>query len=281
MKKILVPTDFSDNASKAVDYAVAIANKANAGIILLNAFAAVDSSLSPAKGILEEYNNIIIADAKEKLQALKEKTEKKSAAKISTKFFKGSISESILKCATEENADLIVMGTRGASGINRMLWGSTTANIIGISTIPVLAIPIKAQWNGINNILIATRQFSADDKTLIPVLELAEMEEALVHIAVFTDTDDKDLTNYLEHARLLNAYQDTLPTKFKHIKFKTEHLEGKEFDDTIMKYINEYSIDMLVMTTHTRGFWDRIFNRSMTRSMAYHTKIPLLAIPVE
>lgn len=55
MKKILVPTDFSDNASKAVEYAVALASRTNTEIILLNAFAAVDGSLSPAKGVLEEY----------------------------------------------------------------------------------------------------------------------------------------------------------------------------------------------------------------------------------
>lgn len=281
MKKILVPTDFSDNASKAVEYAVELASRTNTEIILLNAFAAVDGSLSPAKGVLEEYNNRIMADAKEKLKVLKENIEKKSAIKVYTKFINGGIRESILKSAEEENADLIVMGTRGASGINRMLWGSTTASIIGTSTIPVLAIPHRAEWRGIKNILFATRQFTTDDKTFIPVLELAEMESALVHVAVFTDTDDKDLANYLDHSRLLIAYQETLPSKYKQVKFKTEHLEGKEFDDTIKKYIKEYTIDLLVMTTHKCGFWDRIFNRSMTRSMAYHTKIPLLAIPAE
>lgn len=281
MRRILVPTDFSGNATKAVDYAVAMAGKAGAEIILLNAFAAVDNTLSPVRGLLEEYNNCIVADAKEKLKTLKENIEKKSVIQVRTKFINGGIRDSILKCAGDENANLIVMGTRGASGINRMLWGSTTASVIGTSNIPVLAIPQKAEWRGIKNILFATRHFAADDHTFIPILELAEREAAVVHVAVFTDTDDKDLVNYLEDARLLMAYQETLPSKFKYVKFKTEHLEGKDFDNTIKKYIKEHAIDMLVMTTHKRGFWERIFNRSMTRSMAYQTKIPLLAIPAE
>jgi len=186
-----------------------------------------------------------------------------------------------LKCAVDENVNLIVIGTREASGLERMFWGSTTAGIIGNTTIPVLAIPKEAEWKGLKNILFATRHFEADDKILIPVFKLAQLEAALVHIAVFTDTDGNDLSGYLEHGRLLNTYQQTLPARYKDVQFKTEHLEGKEFEDTIEQYIKGYDIDMLVMTTHKRNFWDSFFNRSMTKSMAYHINIPLLTIPVD
>jgi len=76
MKKILVPTDFSNNALKAVDYAVAIAEKADAEIILLNAFMAVDTTLSARKGLFDEYNNSIAVDSREQLKDLKENIEK-------------------------------------------------------------------------------------------------------------------------------------------------------------------------------------------------------------
>jgi nucleotide-binding universal stress UspA family protein len=280
MKKILVPTDFSNNAQKAVDYAVAIAEKADAEIILLNALAVVDTTFSSRKAVFEEYNNSLAADMREQLKDLQQTVEKKSTVKITTKFFKGSIADSILKCAVDEDVNLIVMGTRGASGIERMLWGSTTACIIGNTTIPVLAIPRGAEWKGLKNILFAIRHFEADDKTLIPILKLAQLEAALVHVAVFTDTDDNDLADYIEHGRLLNAYKQTLPARYKDVQFKTEHLEGKEFEDTIEQYIKGYDIDMLVMTTHKRSFWNSMFNRSMTKSMAYQINIPLLAIPV-
>ncbi|MEJ7829097.1 MAG: universal stress protein [Segetibacter sp.] len=227
MKKILVPTDFSDNATKAVFYAVSKAEKENAEIILLNAFRAVDTTFSARRNVFEEYNNSIAADNREQLKDFKERIEKKSSVKITTKFSKGCIADSILKCAVDEDVNLIVMGTRGVSGIERMLWGSTTAGIIGNTTIAVLAIPIGAEWKGLTNILFATRHFEADDKTLIPILKLAQLKAALVHVAVFTDTDDNDLSAYLEHGKLLNAYQQTLPARYKDVKFKTEHLEGK------------------------------------------------------
>jgi nucleotide-binding universal stress UspA family protein len=281
MKKILVPTDFSANAANAVDYAVAIAEKSDAEIILLNALAIVDTTFASRKAVFEEYNNALAKDMSDQLKNLQESIVKKTTVKITTRFFKESIADAILKCAVEEDVSLIVMGTRGSSGVEKMLWGSTTASIIGNTTIPILAIPKGAEWKGLKNILFATRHFEADDKILRPILNLAQLEAALVHVAAFTDTDGNDLAGYLEHGRLLNAYQQTLPTKYKDVQFKTQHLEGKEFEDTIEQYIKEHDVDMLVMTTHKRSFWDSIFNRSMTKSMADHINIPLLAIPVD
>lgn len=281
MKKILVPTDFSDNANKALDYAVAMASKANAEIILLNTFAAAETTLSPARALVEEYNRTIEADANDQLKALKEGVEAKYRVEIAVKLMTGGAKEAILSVAAEENVDLIVMGTRGTSGMERILWGSTTASVIGNSSVPVLAIPRGAGWKGIKNILFATRAFQANDKMFGPILQLAELEGATVHLVIFTDTDDKDLVNYLEHSRLFYAYQDTLPARFKNLTFKIEHLEGKAFYETINQYVEEQSIDLMVMSTHKRNFWQSIFNRSMTKKMTTYSDIPLLALPAE
>lgn len=281
MKKILVPTDFSDNASKALDYAVAIAAKANAEIILLNTFAAADTTMSPARALVEEYNRSIEADAHEQLKALKQNAEANSSVEIVIKFINGGTKDSILNLAAEEKVDLIVMGTRGTSGVERMLWGSTTTSVIGNSSVPVLAIPRGAGWKGIKNILFATRAFQANDNTFGPILQLAELEGATVHLVIFTDTDDKDLVNYLEHSRLFYAYQDKLPARYKHLTFKVEHLEGKEFYETINQYVEEQAIDLMVMSTHKRNFWQSLFNRSMTKKMTMYSDIPLLALPAE
>jgi nucleotide-binding universal stress UspA family protein len=281
MKKILVPTDFSHNATKAIYYAVAIAEKANAEIILLNVTTLLDTAFSSRKALIEEYNNTRVEGISEQLKELQQSIAVNNATvKLTTKLYKGEIQESILQCAADENADLIIMGTQGASGLKRIFIGSTTAGIIGNTTVPVLAIPREAMWKGLKNILFATRQLEADDKILTPVLKLAPLDAALIHVAVFTDTDDNDAGDYMEHGRLLNTYRQTLPARYSDINFKTVQLEGEEFDDTIEQYINDNKIDMLVMTTHKRSFWGNVFNSSMTEEMSYHINIPLLGIPV-
>lgn len=281
MQKILVPTDFSHNATKAIDYAVAIAEKANAEIILLNVTTLLDTTLSSRKALIKEYNNTQVEGIGEQLKELQQSImATNTTAKITTKLYEGKVQDSILQCAADENADLIVMGTQGASGLKKTLIGSTTDGIIGNTTIPVLAIPKEAKCKELENILFATRQLEADDKIFTPVLKLAQLDAALIHVAVFTDTDNDDAGDYMQHGRLLNAYRQTLPVRYKDIKFKTAQLEGEDFDDTIQQYISANKIDMMVMTTHKRSFWESFFNRSMTKEMSYHIHIPLLAVPV-
>ena len=281
MKKILVPTDFSDNSLKAVDYAIALAGKANAEIILVNIFTNVDTTFVNRKGLINEYNNTLAQGIREQLKDLQQNIAvENTALKITYKLYQGEVQDSILQCATNENVDLIIMGTQGASGLKKILIGSTTAGIIGNTPVPILAIPKKAVWKELKNILFATRQFEGDDKILLPVLKLAQLDAALVHTVVFTDTDDDDAGDYMEHGRLLNAYGQTLPGRYDEIKFKIVKLEGKEFDDTIQQYISDNKIDMMIMTTHKRSFWESVFNSSMTKEMSYRINIPLLAIPV-
>ena len=281
MQKILVPTDFSDNAKKAIDYAVALAEKANAEIVLLNVTTVLDSTFSSRKALVKEYNNTRVESIREQLKELQQSIAANNAkVKLTTQLYEGEVQDSILQCAADENADLIIMGTQGAGRLKKIFIGSITAGIIGNTTVPVLAIPKKAEWKKLENILFATRQLDVNNKIFTPVLKLAQLEAALIHVAVFTDTDDDDAGDYMEHGRLLNAYRQTLPSRYKDINFKTVQLEGEEFDDTIEQYINDNQIDMMVMTTHKRSFWESVFNSSMTKEMSYHINIPLLAIPV-
>ena len=281
MQKILVPTDFSDNATKAIDYAVALSEKTNAEIILLNVTTLLNSTFSSRRALIKEYNNTRVEGIREQLKELQQSIAANNAkVKLTIKLYEGDVQDSILQCAKDENADLIIMGTQGASGLKKIFIGSITAGIIGNTTIPVLAIPKKAEWRNLENILFATRQLDVDNKIFTPILKLAQLEAALIHVAVFTDTDDDDAGDYMEHGRLLNAYRQTLPERYKDINFKTLQLEGEQFNDAIEQYINNNQIDMMIMTTHKRSFWESVFNSSLTKGISYHINIPLLAIPV-
>ena len=132
MQKILVPTDFSDNATKAINYAVAIAEKANAEIILLNVTTLLDSTFSSRKALIKEYNNIRVEGIREQLKELQQSIAANNAkVKLTTKLYEGEVQDSILQCATDENADLIIMGTQGASGLKKM---QTITDICQIQT---------------------------------------------------------------------------------------------------------------------------------------------------
>jgi nucleotide-binding universal stress UspA family protein len=70
-----------------------------------------------------------------------------------------------------------------------------------------------------------------------------------------------------------------LKKRYSGVEIHPEHLSGHQFTETLNDFIRDKEIDMLAMITHRRGLITGIFNRSMTKHMAYHTKVPLLAIP--
>lgn len=283
MKKILVPTDFSDCAANALDFAIQSAKYIPAEITLLHAFEVSGSVYTDYMGVNMEFTQSLLDDAREKLLRLKKDTEEKEGIKLDTIFVKGSVFNSVITIADEIHADLIVMGTSGASGLKEKIVGTKTASIIGSSNIPVIAIPKDYKWKKPSKFLLATNRFEKQPAILDFIFELADLYMAGVQAAVFTDEDDDNAVTFLEHARKISPYENQLKVLYKEDDLKVAHLYGVRFEETLQQHIRENGIDMLVMITYKKeeGLWKRIFNPSVTKRMSYHTTIPLLAIPFE
>ncbi|MFN3316852.1 MAG: universal stress protein, partial [Raineya sp.] len=152
MKKILVPTDFSDFADKALQTALNLAQKSGAELILLNA-----NEMAVAALPIAEYYYYDKEKEQGYLQMVNEsldKTLQKIASemdvadvKISTMVESGLLVDVIEEVAKREQVDLIVMGTQGATGTKEMLVGSNTEKVVRNAPCPVLAVPKKPCTN--------------------------------------------------------------------------------------------------------------------------------------
>lgn len=279
MKKILVPTDFSPNADKALDFAVQIARQAKAEIILIHACDLIDTTFKDHLALKKEHNQAIIDKAKENLSLLKKSIEDTEQLFVNIKLYKGTVTDTILQASEELHAGLIIMGTLGEAGLKEKIFGSKTAGIIGKTNVPVMAVPLLSEWVIPEKILMAVNDFEEQPDIINPVFELAGLFNATVHLAIFTDVDSAEAIDYLKDKRSITAYEEKLKTHYKNTGIKSVHLEGHRFQETIEEYILEQGIAIVAMVTHKRTFLESIFNRSMTKKMSYHIRIPLLAIP--
>ncbi|MEP7111287.1 MAG: universal stress protein [Ferruginibacter sp.] len=279
MKKLLVPTDFSSCANNAVDFAVKSAKIHPVEITLLHAFELLGDTYTDYMGVNKEYNQSQLNEVHKKLELLAGSINESEGVITDPYVYTGTIKESILHVTNEKNIDLIVMGTSGASGIREKLWGSKTADIIGKSHVPVMAIPFEYKWKKPAKILLATNHFENEPVILDLLFELAALYMAQVHVVVFTDEDDDSAVTFLEYKRKTPEYEKRLKDKYKMDTLVVTNLLGKTFEETLEDYITQNEIDILAMVTYKRSFPDRIFHPSMTKRMAYHTKISLLAIP--
>ena len=134
-------------------------------------------------------------------------------------------------------------------------------------------------WKVPEKILLAVNNFEENPDIISPVIKLAALFNASIHIAIFTDVDSAEAIDYLKNKRSITALEEKLKILNKNIIIKSVHLDGHQFQDTIDDYTQEQCIDMVAMVTRKRTFLESIFERSSTKKMSYHTQIPLLVIP--
>lgn len=280
MEKILVLTDFSDNAMKACLYAAEIAHKSGAIIYLLHVIEPVIDRIRqphPLHGRLEEE---IIKNRFSEVHAIRRSVLSLfPSIKIESELATGTVTTAILECAQKKEVDLIIMGTKGATGLKEIFMGSVATDTIVHATLPVLAIPEAYKVEIPDAILFATNHFEENTDLLEPIIALAKLYPATIHTVVFLDTHHIDESSYLSYTIQLNNYMDFLKSSFPDIAFKGEVLKGDNFEQTIESYDEKNEVDIIAMITYHKSFWDRFLRRSKTKQMTFHSVIPVLAIP--
>lgn len=282
MQKILAPTDFSANAMKAVMYAAEIAKKSSAAVYLLHVIEPVKDRIHQPYALQERLEEEIANNRLAELDTLQKSINLTyPGVKTETELAKGTVANSISDFAGNNQIDLIVMGIKGATGLNEIFTGSVAAGTIGRTRIPVLAIPDEYEMEEPDGILIATNHFEENKDLLNKIVDVAKLFSATIHVAVFIDTDTAGVTDYIYNGRHLNHYMDFLNKTFPGVIFKGEVLDGKEFEEAIESYDIKNKVDIIAMITYPKNFWERLMKKSVTKKMAFHTKIPLLAIPAK
>ena len=181
--------------------------------------------------------------------------------------------DEVLSLIKDFKIDIVIMGTHGASGITELILGSNAASIIEKATVPVLAIPGNSTYKDINNIVYAYDDIKSGLPTFNWLLEFAKIydsEITLLHI-IESGKDTAEL-NKKEFERIRQAVN--------YEKVRLELVKEENVLEGINDYVNSNNIDVLAMAIRKRTLLDKIFNRSLTKKMAYHTRIPLLALHI-
>lgn len=279
MKNILVPTDFSDNALKAALYAAEIAKKNGATIFFLHSAPLGGEELDEPLPLHDKYKKLVL----EEIQGEMEKFSKSVTAvypsiKTSTTIIDGAVVNSIIEFTQVNKIELIVMGTKGASGIKEVLVGTVATDTISRAQVPVLVVPGDYEIEEPDGILFATHHFEKNKKLLSVIIELARMFSAMVHVVVFIDLGSAYSGELTEDNKRLTEYLDFLAKNYPDIKFRGEVIDGKDFENAIELYHLQHKTDMAAMIMYPKGFWEKVFHKSVTRRMAFHSTIPVLAI---
>ena len=264
MKTILAPVDFSDASTNAVSYAAEISRRSSASLILAHIYQKKEEE----------------DDAKNKLTSIKAGLKKSFGSELicESVFAHGELTATLKKIIEVQQPELIVMGTKGASGLKELLIGSNTVHVISNTKVPVLVIPEMARFKdffskGRNRIVLATDLDSLENEKALDILKeiaLLIIEPKLRVLSVRSKNTRLSGSKRSERDFLLSFFNPEIESERVTI-FSNNVIGGINF------YLSERNTDtgLLAMIARDSG---HLIQKHYTREMASHTHLPLLVM---
>jgi nucleotide-binding universal stress UspA family protein len=271
MVNILVPTDFSDLSRVAINYAVKVANKLNGTLALLHVVTVIQPTRASLRLRLEALEEELLRCAKEDMEMLIAELagKLKTTKPLEYKIVQGSSFNATVKIEAKKlRSGLIVIGTRGANGLKKVVLGSNTASLIEISHIPVLVVPELAEFTSLKNLVYATDLMHLEDEiaTMLPYVKIFESTLHIFHAA--------------SGAKAVAPAEAKIKAAIAGVdygKFKIRVVADKEVDKAVETYVKETTSDLLATFTREHSVYEKLFERSLTRKLAFQSRLPLLA----
>jgi nucleotide-binding universal stress UspA family protein len=278
-ENILVPTDGSECANAAVGYAAELASQYGSTVHVLSVVDARRLENAP------HYENVEQEHAE-----ITERTCDELAADVSTKrAVRSDVPHSaILKYASDEEVDLIVMGTHGRTGVQRYLLGSVTENVVRLADVPVLTVnaeedsPVTYPYT---DILVPTDGSAGAEAAIGPAVDIASTYNARVHALSVIDTMSMGVD--VRSTAALDALEDAAQSAVATVEQRAQDASVTSVETAIehgspyrgiRSYVEDHGIDLVVMGTHGRTGIERYLLGSVTEKTVRTSPVPVMTV---
>lgn len=279
MKNILIPTDFSENAWNATRYALELFSDQECVFHVLNTYTpSIAHSRFMASVVHGGLEDATRANSQRGLQNVVERIQKsftnpKHSFKTVSSF--RLLVDEVKELVEQENIDLVVTGTKGASGMDGVFMGSNAVRIIkSVKDCPILAIPQYFEFVIPSEIAFATdfsRFYTVSE--LQPLIDMAHTFNAVVRI-VHVQYEIKALTELQQfNLSMLRKYLVAV----EHYVHTVSELNS--VSKTLEVFTDELDIHLLAMLNYQHSYMERMTREPVVQRIAFHTQIPLLIIP--
>lgn len=272
IKRILVPIDFSDTAANAVRYAVALSKTLAAPALkIVHVFMPqIDSEFPNFVPPMEEFTRFRQKMLDDFVSDIKELKQVPGAA-VGHEIWIGFPADELIKRSSEY--DLIVMGTTGEGGLLNKVFGSVSSAVAQRAECPVLLIPSGMSYTRINRVLYASHYEAADRSMVDQLLAFNELFRACIHFVHVRD-EKSEVFQQTKEQIFEKLFQEGEPT----FAFEIAELESDSVTEALIEYADAQKIELIVLVTRRRNFWQQLFHKSQTHRLAQATRRPLLVL---
>lgn len=276
-KKILIPTDFSKNAWNAVTYAADLYKDTECVFYLLNAYATTGYSLAdlsvPEPGTLSyDSAETISANGLEKILGMLEFREGNSKHSYRTISEFNDPLEAIKNTIEKTDIDLVIMGTKGASNKNGVLFGSNTITAMEkVRNCPVIGVPLDTRVGAVREIVFPTSfKTHYKKRELIHLVELAKLQDATICIVHINENDE-----------LSNSQRDNkqlLEECIEGTNYSFHTLKGADPVTAVKLFVQSRDSDMVAFINKKHAFFGSVFTSPMVKELGMFSKVPLFVM---
>lgn len=274
MKKILIPTDFSDHAEYALKVAAQIAKKNNGEIILLHMLELPHQG-SDALGAGSDIPEIMFFKnaAIRRLEELMDE-DYLDGLKVSEIVQFELAFDGILNISQKNNVDLIVMGSHGASGFKEMFIGSNAEKVVRNSDIPVLIIKREESNFKVNDFVFASNFTDEIKKPFQKAVEFAAKFDSNLHLVMINTPNNFQTTSEADET------MKKFLSNFNLNKVQTHIYNDSNIEKGILNFADSVKADLIGMSTHGRKGLSHFFNGSISEDLVNHSNRPVITFKI-
>ena len=262
MKTILFPTDFSNNALNALDYAIEFANIFESQLVMIHAVKV------PSKaGTMHVLERKMAEDAEKELEnwVARAKNKMHNPDAVLAKVVKGNVVERVETIVKQFDDTLVIASAKGEGDNDEKYLGKVSSGLVKKTDIPILIVPITYRFKSIKNIVFSVkRKRVSSPKVVQPLIQIATKFDATVAL-VHVKTPDFDPT------RGENLYLDDL-------LYTSYNMEGDFIYEVTRAFIKDHPIDLLVAIRRKRGFFRSIAFNNGTKKKTFNSEVPFLVL---
>jgi nucleotide-binding universal stress UspA family protein len=273
MKTIIIPTDFSPAATNAVKYGVDMALAINASVLLLHVYT-IPVALGDVPVVLLSADELK-KTAEDNIGRLRKDLEHITSGKLKiyTEARLGNVIDELEELCKNVQPFAVVMGTTGASSVQRTLFGSNTLTAIKHLTCPVICVPRGKEYGqGVHKIGLA-----CDFREVIETTPVSEIKEFVkeFHAKLFVLNVDYDNQQFQpdtpEQSVLLHtALEDVHP--------EYHFITHKDIEDGINEFAEMHGLDIVIAVPKKHKLLDGLFKKSSTRQLVFESHVPVMCL---
>ena len=273
MKTIIVPTDFSPIATNALHYGIDMARAVNASLLLFHAYQ-VPVSYSDIPIMLVSVDELK-KSAEERLDLLKKEVEHicSGAVKVYTEAVMGNVADELELLCNKIQPFAVVMGSKGHSGIERVLFGSNTLTSIRHLSWPVIAVPPGKNFGkGIQKIGFACDFRKVVETTPASMIKnFVKAFDAELHV-LNVDYHDKHFSPETPEQSAL------LHTLLEEVNPQYHFIEHRDIEDGINEFAEKNNLDLIITIPKKHNLLEALFSTSSTRQLVFQSHVPVMCV---